>query len=149
LFFVQRQRYRGDFVASNSAVKFSSKTRASDRVFDVSDKDFARCVVQESEKHPVLVSFHASWCGPCKVLAPKLQSLVKQAGGEVKLAKVDVDQSPKTVAQLRIGAVPTVHVYHKGSVVDSFQGALPDQQLEYFIAKVNALKGTTTATNPK
>jgi putative thioredoxin len=97
---------------------------------------FARDVIQESMRQPVLVDFWATWCGPCKQLTPLLEKVVKQAGGKVKLVKIDIDQNPELAQQLRIQSVPTVYAFFQGQPVTGFAGAQPESQIKALIEKL-------------
>jgi putative thioredoxin len=99
-------------------------------------QSFARDVIQESMRQPVLVDFWATWCGPCKQLTPILEKVVKQAGGKVKLVKIDIDQNPELAQQLRIQSVPTVYAFLQGQPVTGFAGAQPESQIKALIEKL-------------
>jgi thioredoxin 1 len=77
--------------------------------------------VVKSEK-PVVVDFGAEWCGPCKRLAPIVEELAKEYDGRVKVAKFDIDDSPKTPASLKIFSVPVVFFFKGGKAVDRQDG---------------------------
>jgi putative thioredoxin len=87
---------------------------------------------------PVIVDFWAPWCGPCKQLGPMLEKLVRQAGGRVRLAKINIDENQNLAAQLRIQSVPTVYAFHQGQAVDGFVGAQPESKLRAFIDKLTS-----------
>ncbi len=103
---------------------------------DGSLETFARDVIQESMRQPVLVDFWATWCGPCKQLTPVLEKVVKQAGGKVKLVKIDIDKNPELAQQLRIQSVPTVYAFLQGQPVTGFAGAQPESQIKALIEKL-------------
>lgn len=107
-----------------------------DWIKDGSLESFARDVIQESMRQPVLVDFWATWCGPCKQLTPILEKVVKQAGGKVKLVKIDIDQNPELAQQLRIQSVPTVYAFLQGQPVTGFAGAQPESQIKALIEKL-------------
>lgn len=77
----------------------------------------------------VLVDFFATWCGPCKMLGPVLESVQKKMEGKVKIVKVDVDQSPDLAAQFRVMSVPTMIMFKNGKQVDAFSGYMPEPNL--------------------
>ena len=110
-------------------------------IFDVTEADFMARVVEASKEVPVIVDFWAPWCGPCKTLGPALEAAVTAAGGKVRMAKVNVDQSQMLAAQMQIQSIPTVYAFWQGQPVDGFQGAQPASQLKTFVDKLVALVG--------
>ena len=103
---------------------------------DATTATFVRDVVEASLKVPVIVDFWAPWCGPCKQLGPSLEKLVRQAGGTVRLVKVNVDENQELAAQMRVSSIPMVYAFHRGQPVDGFSGAIPESQLRAFIEKL-------------
>lgn len=99
-------------------------------------RTFVQDVIEASKDVPVLVDFWASWCGPCKQLTPVLEKLVLQAGGLVKLVKVNADENQDLCQQLRVQSLPTVYAFKGGQPVDAFMGALPESQVKAFIEKL-------------
>src|SRR3990170_3580774 len=73
---------------------------------------------------PVLVDFHAVWCGPCKAMAPALEQIAAEMKGKVKVVKLDVDQNPGITAKYSIRAMPTLMVFKGGEVAAQHVGAL-------------------------
>jgi thioredoxin 1/putative thioredoxin len=78
---------------------------------------------------PVLIEFTADWCQPCKVVAPEVDAVARDLEGKAKVVKVDIDKSKRLAATLRIQAVPTFVVIHKGRPVVGEQGVLRKAQL--------------------
>jgi len=93
-------------------------------------------VIEESKRQPVLVDFWAPWCEPCKQLTPVLEKAVKAAKGKVKLAKMDIDKHPAIPGQMGIQSIPAVIAFVNGQPADGFLGALPESQVNDFIARI-------------
>ncbi|MCD8498148.1 MAG: thioredoxin [Alphaproteobacteria bacterium] len=105
-------------------------------IFDVSAPDFEDKVMRASMEKPVIVDFWAPWCGPCKQMMPTLEKAVNDLGGDVLLAKVNIDENPELAQALRIQSVPTVYAFLGGRPVDAFQGAQPESAIKTFLHKV-------------
>ncbi len=123
----------------NGAVEASAP--AGDLVKDTTTAGFAADVIQESRRQPVLVDFWAPWCGPCKQLTPVIERAVKDAGGAVKLVKMNIDDHPSIAGQLGIQSIPAVIAFKNGQPVDGFMGAVPETQVRDFIKRVTAGAG--------
>ncbi len=82
--------------------------------------------------HPgvLMVDFWAEWCNPCKAIAPVLDELVRDTGGTVGLAKVNVDENPGLAARYSIRSIPTILFMKQGKVLDQLIGAVPKAQLK-------------------
>jgi putative thioredoxin len=107
-----------------------------DVIKDGSTQSFGEDVMDASMQTPVIVDFWAPWCGPCKQLTPLLEKLVTQAGGMVRLVKINIDDNQALAAQLRIQSVPTIYAFVQGQPVDGFTGAQPESQLRAFISRL-------------
>ena len=114
-------------------------------VKDTTTAGFAADVIQESRNQPVLVDFWAPWCGPCKQLAPALEKAVAEAGGRVKLVKMNIDDHPAVAGQLGIQSIPAVIAFVDGQPVDAFLGAIPESKIREFIDKVSGPGGAAEA----
>ena len=102
-------------------------------VKEVTDTTFESEVVQS--KTPVLIDFYATWCGPCKMMAPIIDDIAREYNGKLKVVKVDVDESGETAATYGVTAMPTFVVFKDGQEVWRRLGAAPKA------AFVNELKG--------
>jgi putative thioredoxin len=105
-------------------------------IFDVGTPEFEERVIKPSMEKPVLVDFWAPWCGPCKQLMPVLEAEVSTAGGDVLLAKVNIDDHPELAQALRIQSVPTVMAFFQGQPVTGFTGARPASEIKKLIAQL-------------
>jgi len=114
---------------------------AKDVIKDATARTFAQDVIAASREVPVIVDFWAPWCGPCKQLGPVLEKVVQQAGGKVKLVKVNIDESPQIAQQLRIQSIPAVFAFANGQPVDGFVGALPESQIKQFVQRLTGDSG--------
>ena len=93
----------------------------------LTETTFDQHLAQHSEL--LMVDFWAEWCAPCKMLAPVLDELVREAGGKITLAKVNVDENPALAARYGIRSIPTVLFIKESKVLDQAIGAVPKAQL--------------------
>lgn len=100
-------------------------------VIHVTDANFDEAVVKNSQA--VLVDFWAPWCGPCKTVAPLLEEIADEFGGQLTVAKVNVDDSPEVTAKMRIRGIPTLALFRDGDVVAQQTGAGSLSQLRTFV----------------
>ncbi|WP_223636172.1 thioredoxin [Corallococcus sp. EGB] len=103
-------------------------------VIELGDAEFQREVLEAKE--PVLVDFTATWCPPCRVLAPVIDSLAAEYKGRMKMAKLNVDDHPRTPEQYGIRAMPTLLFFKGGKVVKQVVGAVPRAKLEEAVRQV-------------
>ncbi len=97
-------------------------------VIEVTDATFDAEVLQSSE--PVLVDFWATWCAPCKAIAPVVDQLAEKYAGQVKFVKMNSDDNPRTPARYNIRSLPTLLVFKGGEIVRQQIGAAPAQKIE-------------------
>ena len=87
---------------------------------------------------PVLVDFHADWCGPCKMLSPTIKEVAQEMSSQIKVVKIDVDHNQKVAQQYGIRSVPTMILFKNGRTAWRQSGALPKHQI---ISEINAALG--------
>jgi thioredoxin 1 len=102
-------------------------------LLQVSDKNFTSEVLQSGL--PVLVDFWATWCGPCRAIAPLIEDLAKEFFGRVKITKLNVDENPSTPGQYGVRGIPTLILFKEGKVLDQIVGSVPKARLKAMIEK--------------
>ncbi|MDD2850920.1 MAG: thioredoxin [Desulfuromonadaceae bacterium] len=106
---------------------------ASDNVLAFTDANFDRDVLQSDI--PVLVDFWATWCAPCKAIAPLIDTVADEYAGKVKVGKVNVDENQVTPGKYGVRGIPTIVLFKNGAVVEQVVGAVPKSQLDALVAK--------------
>ena len=106
---------------------------AGDNVVEFTDGNFDAEVLKADV--PVLVDFWATWCAPCKAIAPLIEELSETYAGKIKIGKVNVDENPATPGQYGVRGIPTMILFKGGQVVDQLVGAVPKNQLEGLLQK--------------
>jgi thioredoxin len=95
---------------------------------EVTDATFAEQVLRAGPQ-PVLVDFWAEWCPPCRRLAPTIDRLAAEAGSRYRVAKLDVQQSPRTAERYGVQSIPTLLIFKNGAVVEQLLGPRPKEEL--------------------
>ena len=107
---------------------------AGDNIVEFTDENFDAEVLQSSV--PVLVDFWATWCAPCKAIAPVLDQLADEYDSKIKIGKVNVDENPAIPGQYGVRGIPTLILFQDGQIVDQLVGAVPKNQLVGLLQKV-------------
>lgn len=108
---------------------------AGEFVINVTEKNAAQVLLDESAQRLVVVDFWADWCAPCKALMPILEKLANEYQGQFLLAKVNADTEQRIASQFGIRSLPTVIFMQNGQPVDAFQGALPEAKIRQMLEK--------------
>jgi thioredoxin 1 len=103
------------------------------KIIELTDTNFDAEVLQSQE--PVLVDFTATWCGPCRALAPVVEKIAEESAGKYKVGKLDIDDAPGVTQRYGIRSVPTVAVFKGGQKIDQHVGATNKETLLKMLAK--------------
>lgn len=101
---------------------------------DVTSQTWQQEVVQSST--PVMVDFWASWCGPCKMIAPTIEELAEEYQGQMKVCKLNTDENPEIASQHQIMGIPSLLFFKDGKLIDKIVGAASKKQ---FKDKIDAI----------
>jgi thioredoxin 1 len=102
-------------------------------VTNISDGDFKQQVLDSQQ--PVLVDFWATWCAPCRAIAPAIEDLASKYQGQVKFTKLNIDDNQDTPQQYGIRSIPTLLIFKGGQVVEQIVGAVPKTRIEAALQK--------------
>jgi len=105
-----------------------------DKTITVTDANFEKEIIKSDI--PVLVDFWAEWCMPCKMVTPILKEIAEEMEGKIKIARLDVDNSPQSAGQYGIRSIPSLLIFKSGSVVEQIIGALPKNTIQQKIDNV-------------
>ena len=97
------------------------------------DESFEKDVLQAAG--PVLVDFWAEWCGPCKQIAPALEQISDELGGNVTVAKLNIEESPTTPSRYGVRGIPTMMLFKDGQMTSMKVGAMPKQKIVEWLAE--------------
>ncbi|MEQ1631130.1 MAG: thioredoxin [Planctomycetota bacterium] len=106
------------------------------KVTELTDANFQKTIADAST--PVLVDFSATWCGPCKALAPTIDKIAAEYAGKLAVYKVDIDSAQEAASDFNISSVPTCVFFKSSKEVDRFSGALDMRSIKSHIEKVLA-----------
>ena len=112
-----------------------------ENITDLTEANFDTEVVQSEEL--VLVDFWAAWCGPCKAMAHVLAELAVEKAGEIKVAKVNVDENPSLAERFNIRSIPTLLIFESGEIKDQIVGVVPK---DLILSKVERAKDSREVT---
>ncbi|MCA1605507.1 MAG: thioredoxin [Acidobacteria bacterium] len=109
-------------------VSKAEETVAETKPLTVTDSSFQRDVL-EGNARPVLLDCWAPWCGPCRIVGPIMDQLAAESNGRYRVAKLNVDENPRTAAQFQIQSIPTMLIFKNGKLIDRLVGAQPKQAI--------------------
>jgi thioredoxin 1 len=107
---------------------------ASPNTFEITDANFQSEVMKSSL--PVLVDFWATWCGPCKTIAPHLEAIASAYTGQLRVGKCDIDKNPMVPTQFEVRSIPTLLLFKNGQVAGQLVGAVPRARIEDLVSKI-------------
>jgi thioredoxin 1 len=127
------ERSRTPSPSDRSQAEQPRSTASNDHPVVISDESFDRIVGQSEQ--PVLVDFWAPWCGPCRMVAPVVEGLAREFAGRAVVAKLNVDENPRTSQRFGITSIPALYIFKRGKVVERLVGAQPASVLRQVLAR--------------
>jgi thioredoxin 1 len=100
---------------------------ASEFVTNIDDAEFESQVLKSEQ--PVIVDFWAPWCGPCKMIGPKLEELAQEQSGKIKVVKVNVDENQQWAGKYGVMSIPTIMLFKNGQAAETIVGAVPKEEI--------------------
>lgn len=104
-----------------------------ENIIDVSDDSFETEIIKSDK--PTLVDFWATWCAPCRAIAPVIEELANSHVGKIKVVKMNVDDNPATPGKYGVRGIPTLILFKDGEIVDQLVGSVPKSQIEELLNK--------------
>lgn len=104
-------------------------------IINISDGNFEAEVLKSNI--PTLVDFWASWCAPCRAIAPVIEEMAKDYSGRLKVTKMNVDENPSTPGKYGVRGIPTLILFKNGEIVEQLVGAVPKSQIKELIDKAS------------
>ena len=114
-------------------VSDANQQSGSDKPLIVTDETFERDVLGAREL--VLLDCWAPWCGPCRMVGPIMEQLAAESNGRYRIAKLNVDENPRTAARFQIQSIPTMLIFKDGKLIDRIIGAQPKQAIAERLAR--------------
>jgi len=128
--------FQRNTVTAKVTSNYFSTTCARKETFTVQDEEQFKSKIMAEGVSPTIVDFSATWCGPCKLLTPRLDAAIAATEGKVNLALVDIDNLSDLALDYDVQAVPTVLAVKDGKVVDKFIGLIDEDKLGAFVNKL-------------